>query len=37
MCKEANVRDQRIKELCRTIMSSQRTEIDQMRMLLAEP
>jgi uncharacterized protein (DUF305 family) len=34
MCREANVQDQRIRELCKTIISSQRDEIDLMTKLL---
>ena len=36
MCEEAPVQDQRIKDLCKEIISSQRREIDQMRALLEE-
>jgi len=36
MCREANVQDQRIQELCKGIISSQRDEIDQMTKLLSE-
>jgi uncharacterized protein (DUF305 family) len=36
MCENASLEDQRIRELCKTIISSQRSEIDQMRALLAE-
>lgn len=35
MCEEASIRDPRISELCRTIISSQREEIGQMTRLLA--
>lgn len=34
MCEDASIQDQRIKELCKTIISGQRSEIDQMRALL---
>jgi uncharacterized protein (DUF305 family) len=36
MCEEASVQDQRIKDLCKEIIASQRREIDQMRALLEE-
>jgi hypothetical protein len=36
MCEDASLQDQRIKELCKEIISSQRREIDQMRALLEE-
>jgi uncharacterized protein (DUF305 family) len=36
MCEEAPIRDSEIKELCGAIVSSQRSEIDQMRAKLAE-
>jgi hypothetical protein len=36
MCEEASIRERRIQDLCKAIISSQRAEIDQMRMLLAE-
>jgi uncharacterized protein (DUF305 family) len=36
MCEGASLEDQRIKELCKAIISSQRSEIDQMRALLTE-
>ena len=36
MCEGATLQDQRIKDLCKQIISSQRTEIDQMHKLLAE-
>jgi hypothetical protein len=36
MCEETPLQDQRIKELCKEIISSQRREIDQMRALLEE-
>ena len=36
MCEEAPLQDQRIKELCKEIISGQRREIDQMRALLEE-
>jgi uncharacterized protein (DUF305 family) len=36
MCREANIRDQRIQELCKAIIASQRNEIDQMTKLLNE-
>ena len=35
MCREASIKDGEIKELCRTIISSQQSEIDQMRAILA--
>ena len=34
MCDEASIADAGIKELCRTIVSSQRSEIDQMKAIL---
>lgn len=34
MCQEADINDARIKELCRNIITNQRTEIDQMKELL---
>jgi hypothetical protein len=34
MCREANIEDSRIKELCRGIVAGQQAEIDQMRALL---
>ena len=37
MCEDASLQDQRIKELCKEIIASQRREIDQMRALLEEP
>jgi hypothetical protein len=36
MCEEAPVQDQRLKDLCKAIIDSQRSEIDQMRALLGE-
>lgn len=36
MCEGAEIEDRRIQELCRAIISSQRTEIDQMRALLRD-
>jgi uncharacterized protein (DUF305 family) len=36
MCREANIQDPRIHELCKGISSSQRDEIDQMQKLLNE-
>jgi hypothetical protein len=36
MCREAHVQDQRIQELCKSIISSQRNEIDLMTKLLNE-
>jgi uncharacterized protein (DUF305 family) len=36
MCEEAPIRDPEITELCGAIVSSQRSEIDQMRAKLAE-
>ena len=36
MCEDASLQDQRIKDLCKEIISSQRREIDQMRALLDE-
>jgi uncharacterized protein (DUF305 family) len=36
MCEEAPIRDPEIKELCGAIVSSQQTEIDQMKAKLAE-
>jgi hypothetical protein len=36
MCEDASLQDQRIKDLCKEIISSQRREIDQMRTLLEE-
>jgi hypothetical protein len=36
MCEEAPIQDQRIKDLCKEIIASQRREIDQMRALLEE-
>lgn len=35
MCKEAPINDVEIKELCKTIISSQQAEIDQMKTILA--
>ena len=36
MCEEASIQDQRIKELCKTIVAGQQAEIDQMRAMLVE-
>lgn len=36
MREDASIQDQRIKELCKTIISGQRSEIEQMRALLNE-
>ena len=36
MCEEATVHDQRVKNLCKGIIESQRSEIDQMRAMLGE-
>ena len=36
MCQDASIEDQRIRELCKTIVAGQQTEIDQMRALLQE-
>jgi uncharacterized protein (DUF305 family) len=36
MCEEAPIRDLQIKELCGAIVSSQQSEIDQMKAILAE-
>lgn len=36
MCKEAPLRDEKIKALCQSIISGQQVEIDQMKALLAE-
>jgi uncharacterized protein (DUF305 family) len=36
MCEEASIQDQRITDLCKEIIASQRREIDQMRALLEE-
>lgn len=36
MCEEAPIQDQRIRDLCKEIIASQRREIDQMRALLEE-
>lgn len=36
MCNEASLQDQRILELCKTIVTGQQQEIDQMRAILAE-
>lgn len=36
MCEEATIQDQRIRDLCKEIIASQRREIDQMRALLEE-
>lgn len=37
MCERAPIRDSRVEELCGAIISSQRAEIAQMRLLLGEP
>lgn len=37
MCQRASVTDSRIKELCKSIIASQRSEIDQMKTILANP
>jgi len=34
MCKEASIQDQEIKELCKSIIASQQSEIDQMKAIL---
>ena len=36
MCEDAAIQDPRIKDLCKTIISGQRSEIEQMRRLLQE-
>jgi hypothetical protein len=36
MCEETSIQDQRIRDLCKEIIASQRREIDQMRALLEE-
>ena len=36
MCNEASLQDQRLLELCKTIMTGQQQEIDQMRAILAD-
>jgi uncharacterized protein (DUF305 family) len=36
MCQEASIEDQRIKDLCKTIIAGQQAEIDQMRAWLQE-
>jgi uncharacterized protein (DUF305 family) len=36
MCNEASLQDQRILELCKTIVTGQQQEIDQMRGILAD-
>ena len=36
MCEQANIQDAEIKELCKTIISSQQAEIDQMEAKLSE-
>jgi len=36
MCEEASIRDQRIKDLCKTLIAGQQAEIDQMRAILDE-
>jgi uncharacterized protein (DUF305 family) len=36
MCDEASLQDQRIRELCKTIVTGQQQEIDQMRTILAD-
>ena len=35
MCQEASIRDPEVKELCRSIVSSQQAEIDKMKAILA--
>lgn len=37
MCREATIQDPRIKELCRTIIAGQKSEIEQMKAILANP
>lgn len=36
MCEKASIQDPRIKELCRTIISGQQSEINQMKTMLSE-
>jgi uncharacterized protein (DUF305 family) len=36
MCNEASLQDQRIRELCKTIVVGQQQEIDQMRTILSD-
>jgi uncharacterized protein (DUF305 family) len=36
MCDEASLQDQRIRDLCKTIVTGQQQEIDQMRSMLAD-
>jgi uncharacterized protein (DUF305 family) len=36
MCNEASLQDQRLLELCKTIMTGQQQEIDQMRAILGD-
>jgi uncharacterized protein (DUF305 family) len=36
MCQKASIEDQRIKDLCKTIISGQQAEIDKMRAMLHE-
>ena len=36
MCQDAAIEDQRIRELCKTIVAGQQTEIDQMRAILQD-
>jgi Domain of unknown function (DUF305) len=36
MCGEASIRDAEINELCKTIISSQQSEIDQMKTILID-
>ncbi len=36
MCEKRSLQDQRIKELCKTIVTGQQAEIDQMRTMLRE-
>lgn len=37
MCREATLEDEKIKELCRSIIASQQSEIDQMKAMLNGP
>ncbi len=36
VCQGASIEDRRIRELCKTIVAGQQTEVDQMRALLHE-
>jgi uncharacterized protein (DUF305 family) len=36
MCEDASLQDQRLKDLCKEIISGQRREMDQMRALLED-